>query len=68
MLPNASVVDENYGPPGAFQRKLITAPDRVVAAAITGGGTGCYPPGVRFASSGAVRLIADPKYPTEHEA
>lgn len=62
-LPNNSVVDENYGPPGAYTRKLLTDADEALAAAITGGGSGCYAPGIRFSSKRKEYLVSDPRYP-----
>jgi hypothetical protein len=63
MLPNATVVDDNYGPPGMYTRTSITSTDKALHAAISGGGSGCYAPGIRLASSGLPRLIADPAFP-----
>ena len=63
MLPNASVVDENYGPPGAYVRKTITPVDKALFAAVSGGGSGCYAPGTRLSSVGLTRLVGDSAYP-----
>lgn len=63
LLPNRTVVDDNYGPPGAFTRKLITAEDKALALAGAGGGSLCYPPGIRFIKKGKPFLKADPDYP-----
>ena len=63
LLPNASVVDDNYGPPGAYVRRTITPVDRALAAVITGGGSGCYAPGFRFDRIGKMQLLGDPLHP-----
>ena len=63
MLPNASVVDENYGPPSAYVRKTITPVDKALFAAVSGGGSGCYAPGTRLSSVGLTRLVGDSAYP-----
>ena len=63
LLPNASAVDDNYGPPGQYTRRTITPVDRALAAVITGGGSGCYSPGMRWDRRGAIRLIGEPDFP-----
>ncbi len=68
LLPGRTVVDDNYGPPGAYTRRLLTAEDRALALAAYGGGSGCYPPGVRFAKGPKPKLRADKKYPLVGEA
>ena len=68
LLPGRTVVDDNYGPPGAFTRRLLTDEDRVLALAASGGGSGCYPPGVRFAKGLSPKLKADKKFPLVGEA
>ena len=63
LLPNATVVDDNYGPPGQYSRRTITPVDRALAAVITGGGSGCYAPGMRWDKRSAIRLIGEPAFP-----
>ena len=63
MLLNASVVDENYGPPGEYMRRTITPVDKALIAAVSGGGSGCYAPGTRLSRVGLTRLIGDSAYP-----
>ena len=68
LLLGRTVVDDNYGPPGAYTRRLLMAEDRALALAASGGGSGCYPPGVRFAKGPKPKLRADKKYPLVGEA
>ena len=63
LLPNATTVDDNYGPPGQYTRRTITPVDRALAAVFTGGGTGCYAPGMRWDKRGAIRLIGESAFP-----
>jgi hypothetical protein len=68
-LPNISAVDENQGPPGTLVRPLDSVYDEALALAVSGGGSGCYPPGSRFLSAkNVIQLQNDPDYPLNLQA
>jgi hypothetical protein len=48
-LPGQSIIDENTYPPENRLLPGYSDYDRALAKAISGGGTGCYPAGTRFA-------------------